>query len=112
MKVRESPIGSSTANLSTAKGNKWNNVGIAIINHPFLMVYTTHKNGDEWGMVYGIAIPTLGSLGLQLQLSIEPWSMGEVTPQPLGCGGPWAPRTVVFSAQSTKFTGETWCACK
>ena len=28
------------------------NVGIAIINHPFLMVYTSHKNGDEWGMVY------------------------------------------------------------
>ena len=22
------------------------------INHPLLMVYTTHKNGDEWGMVY------------------------------------------------------------
>ena len=30
--------------------NVWKpyNVGIAIINHPFLMVYTTHKNGD-WG---------------------------------------------------------------
>ena len=28
------------------------NVGIAIINHQFLMVYTTHKDGDEWGMVY------------------------------------------------------------
>ena len=23
------------------------------------MLYTTHKNGDESGMVYGIAIPTL-----------------------------------------------------
>ena len=23
-----------------------------VINHPFFMVYITHKNGDEWGMVY------------------------------------------------------------
>ena len=22
-----------------------------MINHPFLMVYTTHRNGDEWGIV-------------------------------------------------------------
>ena len=23
------------------------------------MVYTTYKNGDDWGMVCGIALPTL-----------------------------------------------------
>ena len=27
------------------------NVVIAIINHPFFMVYTTHPNGDDCGMV-------------------------------------------------------------
>ena len=26
---------------------------------PFLMVYTTHKNGDALGMVYGIVLTTL-----------------------------------------------------
>ena len=25
------------------------------------MVYTTHKNGDEWGMVHDIAIPILST---------------------------------------------------
>ena len=40
-------------------GWEYHNVGIAIINQPILMVYITHKNGDEWGMVYEIAIPTL-----------------------------------------------------
>ena len=111
--IQVSPVTASWVYETSSKPSA-TNVAIAMSLAPpiFDGWNPTHKNGDEWGMVYGIAIPTLGSLGLQLQLSIEPWSMGEVTPQPLGCGGPWAPRTVVFSAQSTKFTGETWCACK
>ena len=39
--------------IDTLKVDKLgDNVGIAIINHPFLMVFTTNKTGDEWGVVY------------------------------------------------------------
>ena len=34
----------------------------AIFTTPFLMVYTTHKNGDDWGMVYGIGLTTLNEM--------------------------------------------------
>ena len=35
---------------------------LATINHPFLMVHTTHKNGDDWGMVHDIAIPCYSNM--------------------------------------------------
>ena len=45
------------------QGHTWEKIGQCgysnAINHPFLIAYTTHKNGDEWGMVYDIAIPRL-----------------------------------------------------
>ena len=35
-------------------GQPNNVVKTIIVTTPCLMVYTTHKNGDDWGMVYGI----------------------------------------------------------
>ena len=42
------------------------------VYQPFLMVYTTHKNGDEWGMVYDIAIPTLVRLLMTYPTKSDP----------------------------------------
>ena len=37
------------------------------------MVYTTHKNGDDWGVVYGIGLTTLTVLRKVFKNQDNPW---------------------------------------
>ena len=48
--------------------NIWEN------KHHVPVIDTTHENGDEWGMVYDIAIPTLSQLHIhQMPDSTSPF---------------------------------------
>ena len=79
------------------------------------MIYTTHTNGDEWGMVYGIAIPTLHTAVHHIHdefgwsnlapHSISPWSF---QPAPVGddvCEG-W--RQQMWNHLSNHFPNHQW----
>ena len=56
----------NNGDISIKYGQKYGNVGAAIINHHKPPIFDgwnpTHKNSEIWGMVYEIAIPTLLTL--------------------------------------------------